>query len=64
MKTAAKINTFYSKSDNLEINSNGFSVNNFATFAAGKNKKVVQKKLAKQEFDFLYDKKKGGLYFN
>ena len=35
-----------------------------ATFAVGKNKKKVKKKLAKQDFDFLYDKKKGWLYFN
>ena len=34
------------------------------TFAVGKNKKAVMKKLAKQDFDFLYDQKKGGLYFN
>ena len=27
-------------------------------------KKVVKKKLAEQDFDFLYDQKKGGLYFN
>ena len=26
--------------------------------------KAVKKKLAKQDFDFLYDEKKGGLYFN
>ena len=34
------------------------------TFAVGKNKKAVMKKLAKQDFDFLYDEKKCGLYFN
>ena len=33
------------------------------TFAICKNKREV-KKLAKQDFDFLYDQKKGGLYFN
>lgn len=33
-------------------------------FAVGKNKKAVMKKLAKQDFDFLYDEKKSGLYFN
>ena len=25
---------------------------------------MIKKKLAKQDFDFLYDEKKGGLYFN
>ena len=33
-------------------------------FAVCKNKKAVMKKLDKQDFDFLYDEKKGGLYFN
>ena len=28
------------------------------------NKKAVKKKLAKLDIDFLYDQKKGGLYFN
>ena len=32
--------------------------------AAGKNKKVVKKKFAKQDFDFLYDEKKGALQWN
>ena len=27
-------------------------------------RKRARKKLAKQDFDFLYDQKKGGLYFN
>ena len=27
-------------------------------------RKAVKKELAKQDFDFLYDQKKGGLYFN
>ena len=27
-------------------------------------KKAVKKKLSKQDFDFLYDEKTGGLYFN
>ena len=32
--------------------------------ADGKNKRMVRKKLSRQSFDFLYDRKKGGLYFN
>ena len=39
-------------------------ISSSATFAAVKNKKEVKTKLAKQDFDFLYDHKKGGLYFN
>ena len=50
--------------DTLEIDTDSFGIDSSATFATGKNKKVVKKKLAKQDFDFLYDEKKGGLYFN
>ena len=41
-----------------------FGIDSSATFAAGKNKKVVKRQLAKINIDFLYDQKKGGLYFN
>ena len=63
-KAAVKINTFDSNNDTLEIDTDSFGIDSSATFAAGKNKKAVKKKLAKQDFDFLYDEKKGGLYFN
>tara|TARA_B100002051_G_scaffold169455_1_gene160047 strand:+ start:654 stop:929 length:276 start_codon:yes stop_codon:yes gene_type:complete len=59
-----KINTFDSKNDTLEIDADSFSIDSSATFAAGASKKEVKKALAKQDFDFLYDQKKGGLYFN
>ena len=48
----------------LEIDTDSFGIDSSATFATGKNKRVVKKKLAKQDFHFLYDEKKGGLYFN
>ena len=35
-----------------------------ASFTAGHNKRVVRKQLAKQDVDFLYDRKQGVLYFN
>jgi hypothetical protein len=35
-------------------------ISSSATFAAAKNKKEVKTKLAKQDFDFLYDQKKVG----
>lgn len=63
-KTADKITNFNPSVDTLEIDTDSFGIDNSATFAAGKNKKEVKKKLAKQDFDFLYDQKKGGLYFN
>ena len=63
-KFADKITNFNPLTDFLEIDTNSFSIDVTATFAAGKNKKTVKKKLAKQDFDFLYDQKKGGLYFN
>ena len=58
-----RITNFNPSTDFLEIDTNSFSIDSFATFAAGKNKKAV-KKLARQDFYFLYDQKKGGLYFN
>ena len=63
-KNVNKISNFSPLGDVLKINSDGFSVDSSPTFASGKNKKTVKKKLAKQDFDFLYDEKKGGLYFN
>ena len=63
-KSADKITNFNPSTDTLEIDTDSFGIDSSATFAAGKNKKKVKKKLAKQDFDFLYDEKKGGLYFN
>ena len=62
-KSADKITNFNSLADTLGIDADSFGIDSYATFAVGKNKKVV-KKLAKQDFDFLYDQKKGGLHFN
>ena len=59
-----KITNFNPSTDTLEIDTDSFGIDSSATFAFGKNKKKVKKKLAKQDFDFLYDQKKGGLYFN
>ena len=63
IKFIDKITNFNSSTDELEIDTDSFGIDSYATFAVGKNKKAV-KKLAKQDFDFLYDQKKGGLYFN
>ena len=63
-KSADKISDFDPSTDTLEIDTDSFGIDSSATFAIGKNKKAVKKKLAKQDFDFLYDQKKGGLYFN
>ena len=63
-KSADKITNFNPSTDTLEIDTASFDIDSSATFASGKNKKAVKKKLAKQDFDFLYDEKKGGLYFN
>ena len=63
-KFADKIANFNPLTDLLEIDVDSFGIIGSASFATGKNKKTVKKKLAKQDFDFLYDEKKGGLYFN
>ena len=62
-KSADKITNFNPSSDTLEIDTDSFGIDNSATFATTKNKRKL-KKLAKKDFDFLYDQKKGGLYFN
>ena len=61
--SADEITSFNPSTDTLEIDADSFGIDSSATFAAGKNKKAV-KKLARQDVDFLYDQKKGGLYFN
>ena len=63
-KSADKITNFNPSTDILEIDTDSFGIDSSATFAAGKNKKAVKKQLAKQDIDFLYDQKKGWLYFN
>ena len=63
-KSADKITNFNPSSDTLEIDTDSFGIDSSATFASGANKKEVKKVFAKQDFDFLYDQKKGGLYFN
>ena len=50
--------------DSLVINLEAFGTDSIASFSAGDSKKVVEKTLAKKDFDFLYDQKNGGLYFN
>ena len=60
-KAADKILNFNSLSDTLEIDDESFSINGTATFSSDETKKEVKKKLAKKDFNFLYDEKKGGL---
>ena len=54
---------FKPSSDILDIDVVSFDADIFSTFNSGKNGKAI-KNLASQDFDFLYDEKKGGLYFN
>ena len=63
-KSADKLTNFNPSTDSLEIDTVSFGIDSSATFASGKNKKELKKKLAKLDVDFLYDEKKGGLYFN
>ena len=64
IKAIDKITNFNPSIDTLEIDTASFGIDSAPTFAAGKNKKVVKRQLAKLDIDFLYDKKKGALYFN
>ena len=59
-----KITNFQPTNNTLAIDSDGFGIDSAPTFAVGKNKKVVKRQLAKLDIDFLYDQKKGWLYFN
>lgn len=61
-KSADKITYFNPLTDMMGIDNESFDIDSSATFAAGKNKKIVKKKLAKQNFNFLYNLKKGGFY--
>ena len=59
-----EVNNFNTLTDTIDIDVNSFGIDGSATFAVGKSKKIVKKKLSKFDTDFIYDKKKGGLYFN
>ena len=52
-KSADKITSFNPSTDTLEIDADSFDIDSSATFASGKNKKAVKKKLAKLDIDFL-----------
>ena len=60
---ADKITNFDSSSDNLKIDKDLFGVGKKASFKAAKNKKYLGR-YAKKGYDFIYDEKKGYLYFN
>ena len=62
-KFADKITGFKASRDKLRIDTDSFEINKSSSFKTSKNRKAV-KKLAKKDIDFLYDRKKGGLYFN
>jgi polyhydroxybutyrate depolymerase len=59
-----KITNFNPSINTLKIDIDSFNIERSVTFASGNDTKSVKKKLAKHDFDFLYDEKKGGLYFN
>ena len=62
-QSADQLIAFNPSTDTLKIDSDSFGIDSSANFAIGKNKRKL-KNLAKKDFDFLYDQKKGGLYFN
>ena len=62
-KSADKITNFHPSSEKIAIKVKGFGIKDSPSFKPAKNRKEV-KKLAKKDIDFLYDQKKGGLYFN
>ena len=63
-KYADKIINFDPSRDKLEIDLKSFALGEAASFKTAKSKKAIKKNLSKKELDFLYDQKKGGLYYN
>lgn len=64
-KFAHKITGFNPKTDTQEIDADSFGIDGSSPkYNAGQNKRKVKKNLATKDFDFLYDQKKGWLYFN
>ena len=59
-----KIINFNPSRDILEINTSSFGLDGCVRFGNGKNKRVIKSTLSKQNIEFLYDQKGGGLYFN
>ena len=62
-KNADRITNFDPASEELAIDTQSFGINQPVKMRGASNKKRL-KYLAQKNFDFLYDQKKGGLYFN
>ena len=62
-KYADRITNFNPSKDTLKIDKDLFGVGKRASYKSARNKKALDK-LAKKDIDFLYDEKKGSLYFN
>jgi hypothetical protein len=62
-KNVDRIVNFHPLSDKLIIDTQSFDINRTLKLKVANNKRNL-KRFAKQDFDFLYDQKKGGLYFN
>ena len=62
-KYADRITNFNPSKDTLKIDKDLFGVGKRASYKSARNKKTLAK-LAKKDIDFLYDEKKGFLYFN
>ena len=58
-----KITNFNPRKNTLTVSRNDFDIEKRIKFAIGKNKRAARA-LSNQELDFIYDQKKGGLYYN
>ena len=63
-KSIDKIINFKPSRNDVAIDVDSLGIDTSATFASAKNKRAARRKLATQDFDFIYDRKKGYLYFN
>jgi len=60
---ADKITGFKPSRDKLRIDTESFQIKKSSSFKTAKNRMAVNN-FAKKNIDFIYDQKKGGLYFN
>ena len=63
-KLAKKYSDFDPLDDSVDIDRDSFGIKGSATFKTAKSKKGIKKLASSTDVDFLYDEKKGGLYFN
>ncbi len=63
-RAATRINNFNPEVDTIQLNTDSFETAQNPIIAFAKNKKEAKQSFARDEVHFIYESKKGGLYFN